>query len=207
VAKKQGARSKTVSTTEDNLMRRVYVVLFLLLVSTLTAVAKKPKLEYDKTIDFTAYKTYAWVQGIPSPRPFVNTCIVGAINEELKRVGLAEVVPEKADLLITYFGISKENVASAMSYWPSVSTTTVTISGGESTTSTTNSMWRTGLPGPPTNSYFRSGSFIVAISDNKQQKLIWRSVVKTVVEENNKLIQQINSTVEDMFKDFPPKGK
>ena len=182
-------------------MWRWSVVLILALGFSITAAAKKPKIDYDKKVDFRSFTTYAWVDGAPAPRPGVHLCIRGAVDVELERVGLKLVSPEKADILVTYFAAGEDNFNVSSVYHPAVTTMSAPVSYSST-------MWVTGYIGSSTATYFKKATLIVEIGDTKTQQVIWRSVVKDVVKQgDSKLLDQINSTVQRMFKDFPPKAK
>ena len=182
-------------------MWRLPVVLVLALAFSVTAAAKKPKLDYDKKIDFRSYKTYAWVEGTPAPRPGVNLCIRGAVADQLQRVGLVETDAAKADLLVTYFAVAENGMNVSTVFTPVVSTMSTPYSY-------TGTMWVTGYIGSSTANYFKKATLIVAIGDNKKQQMIWRSVMNDVVKQgDSKLLDQIISTIARMFKDYPPPSK
>ena len=50
--------------------------------------AQEIKVEYDKSLDFSKFKTFAWGERDASPRPLLVHVIAGAIEEELTKRGL-----------------------------------------------------------------------------------------------------------------------
>ena len=67
---------------------------------------KLPKvdLDYDKDVDFTAFKTYSW-KSPPSPADDVSThtSIVWYVERELERKGLKKVPEGEGDLFVRYY--------------------------------------------------------------------------------------------------------
>ena len=66
------------------------------------APAEKIRVHYDKSIDFTKYKTYGWAPIGAVARPMLALDFVGAVEDELNTRGLTESSgesgPHRADL-------------------------------------------------------------------------------------------------------------
>lgn len=73
------------------------------------ALAAEISIDADKTVDHSAFKTYAWNGGTPSPDPAVNAAIVGDIDEQLAAKGLkkADGTP---DLYVHYHVKQQDDV-------------------------------------------------------------------------------------------------
>src|SRR5258708_12388156 len=83
-------------------------MLFLLLAA--TACAQKVKTGYDKSADFSQYKTYAWIpRATPATNPILATIIDHDIDYELNEKTLRKV-KANADLLIQSYGGAGEAV-------------------------------------------------------------------------------------------------
>ena len=65
--------------------------------------AQKVKVEYDKTADFTRYKTYSWMKLGATEYPFVQMDVVGAIENQLSAKGLKKIA-SGGDLLVNGIG-------------------------------------------------------------------------------------------------------
>ena len=73
------------------------------------AQAQKIKVEFDKNVDFSTFKTYAWD---PTPqatgKPVLVEAIKGAINQELAKRGLKEVAANPELYVAMYGGIDSD---------------------------------------------------------------------------------------------------
>jgi Domain of unknown function (DUF4136) len=66
--------------------------------------AQKVKVGYDKSVDFSRYKSYTVQEpATPPARPFLYAHLVGSIESELQAKGLASV-PKDGDLLLILTG-------------------------------------------------------------------------------------------------------
>src|ERR1035441_3784117 len=79
-----------------------FLVLLVLLVS-LGAQAQKINVGYDKSLDFSKFKTYAWEPHGAVAHPMLAADIVGAIEDEMKAKGL-QLTTDKPDLVIQVYG-------------------------------------------------------------------------------------------------------
>jgi hypothetical protein len=64
----------------------------------------------EKGVDFSAFKTYTWTPGQPSPRKSVDESIVAAVDRELKAVGLSPAASGTGDVLVSYFSQQRTDV-------------------------------------------------------------------------------------------------
>jgi Domain of unknown function (DUF4136) len=78
----------------------------LLLVLTLlfcaTASAEKIRVHYDKSLDFSKFKTYGWAPHGAVARPMLALDFVGAVEDELNARGLHKV-ESNPDLIIVFY--------------------------------------------------------------------------------------------------------
>lgn len=177
--------------------------LLVLLFLSVPATAEKLKVEFDKSVDFSKYHTYAWVTGTPAANPFVDQSIIGGINDELKKRGLQEVETSKADLIVRY------NAVLTAGYNATVTDTALATAFG------LNPMNGSGYSLTPSGNYFsqtsalvREGSLVVAIYDRGERKLVWEAVDNESLHENRtKAMEQLNKAIESMFKEYPTAGK
>src|SRR4051812_38443319 len=82
--------------------RRVLVFAMIVLCTAVLAFAAKIKVDFDKTANFTAYKTYAWGKNFEPQRPGANIVLTGAVDYELQGRGLRQQDIEHADLIVRY---------------------------------------------------------------------------------------------------------
>src|SRR5712692_9475483 len=76
------------------------VVLFLLLAAG-QSVAQKVNVDFDKDVDFSKYKTFAFTEGTPTPVTLTNQRIEKAIEAQLAAKGLTRV-ESNADLMVVF---------------------------------------------------------------------------------------------------------
>jgi hypothetical protein len=162
-----------------------------------SAWAQKIKTGYDKSADFSQYKTYAW---IPRATPATNRVLAAIIDHdieyELNEKGLRKV-DGNADLLVQSYGGSGE-VVGGYAAEPGYTGT-----GGYAMPSTT--MWGGTLPATPVPQIMH-GTITVDLVDARQKELVWRATAKGKMDYNkrSKLLEQANKAVSEMFKKYPP---
>jgi hypothetical protein len=178
--------------------QRVYIAALLLLLSASVAQAQKIKVEFDKNVDFTKFKTYAWD---PTPqatgKPVLVAAIKGAVNEELGKRGLKQVA-ENPDLYIAMYGAVDSDMAvtySDLYYGP----------WGIPAFDQSFMMWGT-VPGTTNTAVVHNGQLIVDLIDAAQKKLAWRGIAtQKLSDQQMKLVEQVNTAVEKLFAKYPPK--
>src|SRR5215472_2329459 len=87
--------------------RRLFTVIeiaFLFLLTTTKLSAQKVDIGYDKSADFSQFKTYSWVpRTVPPTNPLLATMINNNIEYELQQKGLHKVESDP-DLLVKSYG-------------------------------------------------------------------------------------------------------
>ncbi len=170
--------------------------LLLICILNLGGQAQKIKVEYDKTLDFSRFKTFAWGQHDAVSRPMLALAILGAIDEELTKRGLRKV-ENNPDVFIQMYG----SVDSDMSV--SYSNPLYTGMGGIPSFDTGFVMWGS-LPGGTTAVTVHKGQLVVDVIDASQKKLAWRGKATEKLSDNKlKLVNQVNTAVEKMFQKYP----
>jgi Domain of unknown function (DUF4136) len=82
---------------------RIVWILTLLLVLTCSALAQKVNVDWDKTANFTGFKTYAWGNNTPVKNPLMNERIIRDIESQLAAKGLQKVeAKDNPDLVVMY---------------------------------------------------------------------------------------------------------
>ena len=156
--------------------------------------------DWDHDVDFSAYKTFAWLEMDEEDRPgnqlpeHLDLRLRRVVDDVLTKKGLqrAPVVP-MADLLLTYYvSIEKELKVSHITssyygsygygYWPGYSYATQT-----------------------TVREYDQGTVVIDLVDRKTKQLVWTSHVKKAVRDPNPSGKRIEKTAKKMFKGFPPK--
>ena len=180
-----------------NLPRLVAATLLVILTGA-TADAQKIKVEFDKSVDFANFKTYAWD---PTPqasaKPVLVAAIKGAINQELTKRGLKEV-DSNPDLYIAMYGSTDSDFAvtySDLYYGPY----------GIPAFDQSFLMWGI-APGTTNTAVVHKGQLVVDLIDAGRKKLAWRGIAtQKLSDQQMKLVEQVNTAVEKLFAQYPPK--
>jgi hypothetical protein len=163
--------------------------------------AQKVKTGYDKSTDFSKYKTYTWAKPQnPVPRPLLYQTLVNTIDHELAAKGLVRSDTEGALTLIAAGGIE---------YGSSLATGTpiLPVYGGPppdlNATMWTGASTPSGL-GP----IVAQGSLVLEFVDRSQNKVIWSGAVtqKFDPEQKRKSLDAADKAVVKLLKGFPPKS-
>ncbi len=174
------------------------VLCLLLLVSASSFLwGQKVKVGYDKSADFSKFKTYAWApQDVTARMPLVAAAIKAAVNEELTSRGLRKVDSDP-DLLVSYQGgVDAKSAVAAQD--PGY-----TASGGVPLPDST--MWSGSLGA--SSSAEMQGTLAIDLADARRNQLVWRGTAKAKLDTQNqsKVFDQANKAVTEMFKKYPPK--
>src|SRR5579864_3050792 len=85
-------------------MSRIMHLSAVLLIAAGSVVAQDTRYNFDKSADFSKFKTYKWVpiKGAQTPNALVEKQIQAAIDAQLATKGLSKVDSDQADLFIGY---------------------------------------------------------------------------------------------------------
>jgi hypothetical protein len=172
-------------------MKGVFLVAMLGLLSAPAAVeAQHVKVHYDRSVDFSKFKTYSWIKGLDADNPEVNRLIVEDISRQLQSKGLQEV-GQGADLSIAYYSSLAGNINThAVAYMKGVD-------------------WKQWgeheeVYGPKMVE-MPIAKVVVDIVDAPANKLIWRGSASDAYTPNEaRGKKRVNSSVAKMFEKFPP---
>lgn len=174
-------------------MRKVWLYVVAITVAALAALPASAKVtvDFDKSVNFSTYKTYAWRPGTPAKDPLMQKRIQNAVEAELTAKGLTKT-DGAADLYVVTHASSKNekqidvnNLGYAGYRWHGW--------GG----------W-----GPTTVNMYEIpvGTLVVDLLAGKSNELVWRGVATETLSDNpQKVAKLINKVVTKMFKKFPPK--
>lgn len=158
----------------------------LVLVFLAPAFAQKVNTDFDKTFDFAAAKTYAWLPGHPVANPLMHQRILDAIDSNLSARGLTKADSDP-DLYVEYAGSTKEDIQ--IDEWGY---------GG----------WRWGGSRTVDVNKILVGMLVVDLIEAREKKLVWRGVATdTVSDKPEKNEKKINNAAKKMFEKYPPKMK
>jgi hypothetical protein len=176
---------------------------FLLLVCcSLALQAQKIKVTYNKDLNFAQFKTFAWAPHGAVAHPMLAANVVGAIEDELKQRGLQKVeISDNPGLIIQVYG-SIEQDSTLYSNDPLYNAT-----GGipPFDPSFSGSLW-SGYYGNTTVTIHK-GQLVVDLIDGANKKIAWRGMSQQnlAAHDPNKLVSQVNTAINKMFKQYPGK--
>jgi Domain of unknown function (DUF4136) len=161
------------------------------------AFAAKIKSDFDKTTDFSVYKTYSWGENSKPNRPAAEIVIIAAINHELETLGLRLVGVDEADLIVRYQAAGDADMNFSAAADP-----TYAAFGGIPVPGAT--VWTSGVGGGSSGRYVRKGALIIDVFDRQQHKLVWSATATDAVHDNaEKAIKQVSKIITDMFTYYP----
>ena len=167
--------------------------------------AEKIRVHYDKSVDFAKYKTYGWAPVGAVAHPMLALDIVGAVDQEMAARGLTKV-RSNPDLLVQMYGAVDTEV-SMTSNNPIYNATGGIPPFDPSMTSPGDSLYWDGFYGNSTV-VVHPGQLIIDIIDAKAKKLIWRGMGSEAISSNpDKLMEEANSTISKLFKEYPVKKR
>lgn len=183
---------------------RVHLALALLLVVGLGASAHGQKINvtYDKQLNFAQFKTYAWAPHGAVAHPMLAANVVGAIEQELKARGLQKVtINDNPDLIIQVYGSIDQD-----STFYSNDPLYMATGGIPPFDPSFSGPQLTGMYGNTTVTIHK-GQLVVDLLANK--KLVWRGMSQQnlAAHNPNKLVDQVNTAIAKMFKQYPVKAE
>jgi len=159
----------------------------------LPAAAQKVFIDYDKSVDFEALKTFEWVEtGAPSLEksdPLLHKYVMEQIINQLEAAGLTQV-ESGADFQISYHGESGTHVR--------VDTSSYGYGYGRG--------WRWGgygYRGPSTSEVrtYEKGTLIIDAWDGDSKELIWRGTATSTTTDNpDKARKKIDKAIQKIVK-------
>lgn len=179
-------------------MKRLFLLLVILAFAA-PAVAQKITVEFDKSVDFTRFKTYSWDAGMPARNPLVNTMIVDGIEQSLAVKGLTKV-DRDGDLRLSLAVAIEYDIQVPHGGWGN-----------------TGSSLQTGIPSGAGLAWdVRKGTLVLDMTDPTSKHLVWhgrasdtlRDEPTTDMSKDAKRVEkQVKKAVEKLMKKFPPSKK
>ena len=177
-----------------------YRIVFSMAIAILAATASfaEVKTDYDRTADFSRYKTYSWGK-VHTQNPLWGDRIKAAVASALAAKGWTEI-ESGGDVSIMAMEMTEDN-RTLNTYYDN-------FGGGWG--------WRRWGGGfgdgfgtsTTTEETYRVGTLVVDLFDTSTKKLIWRgSASDTLSDKSDKNIKTLNSDVQRMFDHFPPEVK
>lgn len=182
-----------------------FIVAFLMTVFLSNSVFAQIKSDYDKSVDFSKYKTYtfaSWQKDSDKQLDFQDKkSITNAIRAELAERGLTLVKSDGDAIFTLYVVVKKEagttaynNYIAGMGFGP---------------------LWGWGLgagtgsvPTIYTENDYKVGALVVDMYDEGNRNLIWQGIITAIVKKKpEQRNTQIPREIKKMMKGFPIKAK
>ena len=177
-------------------IRLLWTVLILLLLPRTPLAAQKVKIDYDKTTDFSKFKTYAWVQGTPVMDPRLDNYIKKSLNDMFHHIGMTETSVTTADMVVTYHAAISTDLSVGTALDP-----TFAASGGVAIPG--QSIWETA--GGAAAAHVNKGGLAFAILDRAANRPIWTGTAQhTVSDKPSERWDQVQKALDKLFRTFPP---
>jgi hypothetical protein len=177
--------------------QRLWSIVICCMALFVTAVhAQKIKVEYDKSVDFPRFKTYAIDPVDNSPRPMLRLAIQAAVQEELGKRGLSKI-DSNPDLYVQMYGAIDTDFT-AHYHDPIYGGAIPPMNAGIT-------LWHN-IPGTVTTVVIPKGELVIDLIDAKQRQLVWRGIANQKLSDSReKLLDQVNTAVEKLFRQYPVK--
>ena len=165
--------------------------LAIIMLMTIPAVAQQVKTDYDRSANFSQYKTYSW-SGVKTADPLLVDRIKNAVNSTLSSKGLTQV-DSGGDLTINAMEITSDQQTLDTFYHGGFGGRRFGGGFGDATTTTET---------------YKVGTLVVDVFDAQSKELVFRgSSSDTLSDRSDKNIKNLNKGVEKMLKHFPPEAK
>jgi hypothetical protein len=165
-----------------------FLALVLVFAGTTGVEAQQVTYDYDRSVDFSKYTTYRWIQieGAEPPDQITDKNIKSAVDATLKGKGLARTEADSAELLVGHqISVSQERQLNAY--------------GAPG--------WRFGGAASVSTSTIEVGTLVLDFYDSASKTLVWRGrATKTLnpskdPEKNQKRLQK---AVDKLLASYPP---
>jgi hypothetical protein len=174
-----------------NVQRTIFASAAIALLFATASFAQQVKTDYDRSADFSQYKTYSW-EKVQTQDPLLVDRIKEAVNTDLTAKGLTPV-DSGGDIAIVAIEMTK-NQHTLNTFYDG-------FGGG----------WRWGGgfgDATTTVDNYKVGTLVVDLFDAKTKKVIWRgSSSDTLSDKSDKNIKNLDKGVQKMFDHFPPDVK
>jgi hypothetical protein len=182
--------------------RQRWLLVFIVVTVATSGFAQKVKAGYDKSTDFSKYKSYTWAKPqTPVTRPLLHETVVGTIDDELKAKGLERVETNGDLTLIAAGGVEYgSNLAAGTPILP--------VYGGPPPDINA-TMWTGGNPSAVSaGPLVAQGTLVLEFVDRGENKVIWSGNVRQNFdpEQKNKSLDLAAKAIVKLLKGFPPKS-
>lgn len=184
---------------------RLPLFCFLLLTCVVAARAQDVNVDFDRGSNFSKFRTYSWVNGVPAKNLLVDQQIRSGIDAHLAAKGLQRV-EQGGDLSVFYLAAVDRDVQVAKADWVATGNW---LRPTESGISVRSQMWD-----------IEVGTLVVCLSEASSKALLWRGTARTMLdsksrnrdaleamnEDAKKVGKRVRKSLEKMFKQYPAKS-
>jgi hypothetical protein len=148
----------------------------------------KVDLDYDKEVDFSAFKTYSWKDPAEAAKdPQMHTRIIWYVERELEKKGLKKVPDGQGDLLVRYYAKADTGLRG-------------TPSQGESYLPGGAGQLTTGVD----FSKVIEGTLILELQRASDEKAVWRAGTQRISIDKKRIDADTASAVRLLISKYPP---
>jgi hypothetical protein len=148
----------------------------------------KVELDFDKDVDFSAFKTYSWKDPAAAAKdPQMHTRIVWYVERELEKKGLAKKPEGEGDLFVRYYAKAKEGLRGT----PSQGESYLPGGGGQLTTGVDFQK-------------VLEGTLIVELQRASDEKAVWRAGTQLSSIDKKRIDAETASAVRLLLSKYPP---
>ena len=174
-----------------NAQRTIFASIGIALLLASASFAQQVKTDFDRSTDFSYYRTYSW-EKVQTADPLWVDRIKEAVNSALATKGLTPVA-SGGDIAIVAIEMTK-NQQTLNTFYDG-------FGGGW--------RWGGGFGNATTTvDNYKVGTLVVDLFDANSKQLIWRgSSSDTLSDKSDKNIKNLDKGVQKMFEHYPPSGK
>jgi uncharacterized protein DUF4136 len=181
-------------------MKASIAAVAIVLVLPVLALAQKTSFDFDKSADFSKYKTYALKDGTKVGQPLIDNRIVAAIEAELAAKGLTKSDAASDVVVVYHVAFDKQqDITAYSSGFGGYGGYGYRYGGGWGTTTTDVRV-----------NEILVGTLVVDIADATKKEVVWRGMGVKEIDTQAKAEKRdknINGAVKKIFNNFPPKKK
>jgi len=182
---------------------KLFILSLLLFPTVVSTYGQEVHYNYDRSVNFSTYKTYQWVDldgpGSKVPDQLIDRDVQRAVDEQLGQKGLTRV-ENGGDLMVSYHAILREEKS-------------VNLNGFGMGSGPWGGGWGPGGWGNGTvtgqTSTIPVGMLLIDIYDPAKKQLIWRGdATKTIdlKKDPGKNYKALQKAMAKLFKNYPPPG-
>src|SRR5712692_3879501 len=174
-----------------NTQRKIFASVGIILLAATASFAQQVKTDYDRSTDFSQYKTYSW-EKVQTQDPLWIDRIKEAVNAALAAKGWTQT-PSGGNVAVVAIEMTRNQ--------QTLDTFYNGFGGGW--------RWGGGFGNATTTvENYKVGTLVVDLFDANTKKVIWRgSSSDTLSNNSDKNIKNLDKGVEKMFDHFPPGEK